>query len=109
VSEVITDASGRKLTIRKLNVLEQVRLLKAVGSDHSQNQPYVQIVMMAASVSDIDGVPVPLPRTDAQIEGLIGRIDDAGFAALQVALDRKVADLYAAAEASQPDPLAPSA
>ena len=107
--EVITDAKGRKITLRKLNVLDQVRLLRAVGADQARNQPYVEIVTMSASVSDIDGVPVLLPVNERQIDAAIGRIG-----ALMVYMQREVAAVQSAAEAAADgevkpaDPLAQS-
>jgi hypothetical protein len=115
VSEVITDAKGRKLTLRKLNVLDQVKLLRAVGAEQARNQPYVEIVTMSASVSDIDGVPQLIPVNERQIDALIGRIGDEGFGALMVYMQREVASVETAAlaaadgEVKPADPLAPSA
>jgi hypothetical protein len=37
---------------------------------------------LAFSVLEIDGVPVPAPTTEAQIEGLIDRLGDEGLAAV---------------------------
>jgi hypothetical protein len=113
--EVVTDAKGRKYRIRKLNVLGQVKLLRAIGAEQARNEPYVQIVMMAAGVADIDGIPCPLITNEYQIDAAIARIDDDGFTALMVDMNRKIAALNAAAEAAAdggapvPDPLALSA
>lgn len=113
--EVLTDARGRKITIRKINVLDQVKLLRAIGPTQSSNQPYVQIVMMVASVADIDGVPLAMPTNETHIDALVRRIGDEGFAVLQVKIERDLAELNAAAEQAleagqaPPDPLAPSA
>lgn len=115
MAETITDAKGRKLTLRKLTVLDQVRLLRAVGGDQARNQPYVEIVTMSASVAEIDGVPVPPPTNERQIDALVSKIGDDGFAALMVYMQREVAAVQAAAEAAADgevkpaDPLAPSA
>jgi hypothetical protein len=119
VSEVATDAKGRKLTLRKLNILDQVRLLRAIGPSQASNQPYYDIVMAAASVSDIDGLPIPMPTNERQIDAAIARIGDEGFAALMVHMQRQIAEVQAAAEAAADeaadgeanpaDPLVPSA
>ncbi len=115
MTDVITDAKGRKLTTRKLNVLDQVKLLRAIGPDQARNQPYVDIVTMSASVADIDGIPLVIPTNERQIDAAIGRIGDEGFAALMVYMKREIAAVEAAAEAvadgeAKPvDPLAPSA
>lgn len=115
MSEVIIDAKGRKLTLRDMNVLDQVRLLRAIGADQSRNQPYVQIVNMAASVSQIDEVPCIMPTNERLIDAAIERIGDEGFAAIMVEMQRRVDALMAAAEAAaggevkKPDPLEKSA
>jgi len=116
IPETITDAKGRKLSLRKLNVLDQVKLLRAIGPDQARNQPYVEIVTMAASVADIDGVPLMLPTNERQIDAAIGRIGDEGVAALMVHIQREFAAVMQAAEAAADDgevkpadPLAPSA
>lgn len=113
--EQVTDAKGRKLTLRKITVLDQVRLLRAIGPAQSSNEPYVNIVTMAASVSDIGGVPLPFPRNEAQIDAAIERIGDEGFVALTVSMKAEIAALEAAAAdaiadaGGKEDPLAPSA
>ena len=96
--DFITDSKGRKITTRKINVMEQVKLLRAIGKDHSQNQPYVELVMMAASVSDIDGVPFVIPTNEKQIDAIIARIDDEGFAALIVNMNSQIQELMDQAE-----------
>lgn len=115
MSDIVTDAKGRKFTTRKMNVLDQVKLLRAIGAEQSGNQPYVQIVMMAASVSEVDGVPQPVPTNERQIDAAISKIGDEGFAALMVDMRRQMEALEKAAEeaadgeVNTPDPLAPSA
>jgi hypothetical protein len=119
MSEVITDAKGRKFTTRKINVLDQVKLLRAIGAEQSSNQPYVEIVMMVASVADIDGTPCPIPTNERQIDAAIARIGDEGFAAFQVYTKKVLAELVKAAEdaanavadgeVKSADPLVPSA
>lgn len=100
MSEIITDARGRKLTLRKINVLDQVKLLRAIGPAQATNRPYVEIVTMSASVSDIDGVPMMIPTNERQIDACIERIGDEGFAILMVQMQREVAVIEAAAEAA---------
>jgi len=111
LSEITTlvDAKGRKLTLRPLNVMAQVRILRAIGPEQSQNAPYVNIVQAAAGVSEIDGVPMPFPSNERMIDAAIERLGDDGLMA--VALHHKAemdATLARAQEAMQgiPDPLA---
>ena len=113
MSETVTDARGRKLTVTRRSVLDHTRLLRAIGPVQSSNEAYVNIVTMAVSVSEIDGVPCPTPTNERMIDAAIDRIGDDGFAALVVDIQAKRAALMAAAEAARPegvaaDPLAKS-
>jgi hypothetical protein len=76
------DAKGRRLTLRRLTALDTLRLFKAAGPVLAQNEPWLSLAGMAYSVLDIDGVPVPSPVTEAQIEGLIDRLGDEGLSAI---------------------------
>ncbi len=80
------DKAGRKLAVRRLNALDKLRLLKAAGPVLSENQAWLGVAMLAASVVEIDGVPVPMPATEQQIEGLVGRLGDPGLDAVASAL-----------------------
>lgn len=82
----VTDALGRRIGLRRPGALEKLRLLKAAGPGLAQNQPWLNIALYAASVTEIDGVPVPAPASEAQIEALVGRLGDEGLAAVAQAL-----------------------
>ena len=86
------DASGRRLTVRPPSVLDQLRLFKAVGPILAQNQPYLGMAMVAYSVTAIDGVPVPAPTTEQQIESLVQRLGEAGLRAASTLLDPPLTD-----------------
>ena len=68
------DATGRKLHVRKPNVIDRLRLFKAVGPDAAQNEPYLGLALTACAVKFIDDVPVPHPNNEQQIENLILRL-----------------------------------
>jgi hypothetical protein len=76
------DAIGRQLTLRCLTALDTLRLFKAAGPVLAQNEPWLSMAGLAVSVLEIDGVPVPPPATEPQIESLIERLGDAGLAAI---------------------------
>ena len=80
------DAAGRALELRRLGALDKLRLFKAVGPVLSQNAPYLGMAMLASSVTAIDGVPVPPPVTELQVEQMVGRLGDGGIAAIAEAL-----------------------
>ncbi len=115
---VLSDAKGRKLAVRDLSALEQLRLLRAIGPDQSMNQPYVMSVQAAASVVSIDGVPCAKPTNERQIDAMIDRLGDDGLAAVQLHQQMAMVRAYRAAqdaieaqaaEAVVADPLAASA
>lgn len=78
----ITDARGRKITLRKPGVLAQYRLIEAVGPDTARNTVYMNMTLPLIYVSDIDGAIVPAPTTKAQVEALITRLDEDGINAV---------------------------
>jgi hypothetical protein len=90
-----TGADGRRYTLRSMNVLDRLRLFKAVGTELANNEAYLGIAYLAFAVSAIDGVPVPMPANEQQLEALVGKLGDAGIAA--------IADAFAAQEAARPD------
>jgi len=96
----ITDASGRRLTLRTLNVVDQVRLLRAIGPAQSGNEPYVNMVQAAASVTAIDDIPLPFPTNEKQIDAAVARIGDAGFAAIMSHIKAEIAKIEADADAA---------
>ncbi len=75
----LTDARGRKITVRRLGVLDQARMLKAIGGEQSGNEAFVRIATAACMVSHVDGVLFPMPRTEAEVEAAIGRMGDEGY------------------------------
>jgi hypothetical protein len=84
---VVTDDIGRQLTIRLLTALDTLRLFKAAGPVLSQNQSWLSVASLAISVTSIDGLPIPAPANEAQIEAIVGRLADVGLAAIAAALD----------------------
>lgn len=82
-----TDEDGRVLTVRPPHALDQLRLFKAVGPLLAQNQPYLGMALVACSVIEIDGVPVPTPVHEQQIESLVMRLGDSGLRAAGAVLE----------------------
>jgi hypothetical protein len=78
----VTDERGRLITVRRLNVLDKLRLFKAAGPVLSQNGPWLGMAVLACSVTAIDDIPVPMPVAEQQIEALVARLGDHGIAAV---------------------------
>jgi hypothetical protein len=81
-SAVVTDAQGRKITIRKLGPIERMRLAKLVGGENSANEVYMGYATLAFTVTDIAGDPVYPPANERELEALVGRLDDHGLEAV---------------------------
>lgn len=100
MTETLVDAKGRKLTTREITVLDQVKLLRAIGPAQSSNTPYVRLVTAAAMVTMIDGTPMPMPVNERQIDAAIERLGDEGFAAIAVHMQAEQERVERAAEAA---------
>lgn len=83
----VVDETGRRLRLRPLTALDTLRLLKAAGPVLAQNQPWLSMAMLAVAVTEIDGVPIPVPTNEAQIEAIVERLGDSGLAAVAAAGD----------------------
>jgi len=86
---VVTDKAGRRLTLRKVGVLETLRLYKALGPELAVNGAYMAAARLAAAVEMIDDVPVPFPASEAAVEALLRKLDEDGVAAVSDATRRK--------------------
>jgi hypothetical protein len=82
----VRDLDGRELVLRRLGPLDRLRLFKTLGSELAQNPPYLGMAMLAASVTAIDGIPVPVPTTEAHVEALVLRLGDTGMTAIAAGL-----------------------
>lgn len=110
----ITDASGRKIKLRTMTVLDQIHVLKAVGAEHSDNQRYVQMVECVWMVDSIDGIPFVLPKNENQIDKAISLLGNDGMSAVMLERVRLIREAQEAFDAANEvkagaGPLAPSA
>lgn len=78
----LTDASGRKLVLREIEILEESRIVRMCGDD-ATNQGYMMgYVMPACMVASIDGDPLPIPANKRELEFAIKRVGRSGMAAV---------------------------
>ncbi len=82
----IKDDRGRVIKIRRLNALDRLRILKAAGPNLSQNDGWLNMAALAASVVEIDGTPRIMPSSERLIEAAVAELDDAGLAKIADAL-----------------------
>lgn len=80
------DAEGRHIILRRLTALDKLRLFEAAGAELSRNDRWLGMAALAASVTEIDAVPYPVPASKQAIEAMIRRLGDGGIAAVAGAL-----------------------
>lgn len=76
------DPAGRRITIKKITLLERSRLLRVVGPELSGNMQWMGLAIVAASVTSIDGDLMAKPGTVREIEALFSLLDDDGLNAV---------------------------
>jgi hypothetical protein len=82
----VTDSLGRTLTLHQLTALDRLKLFKAVPPHLADNRLYLGQACLAFAVTAIDGIPIPQPTNDAQIDGAIDRLGNEGIDAIGAAL-----------------------
>jgi hypothetical protein len=86
-SDQVRDASGRIITLRELDPVQESRLTVAVGPEMAINVMYMNMYAFpAAAVADIDGVEYPLPQNPKQIEGMLAILGKSGLKAVSASL-----------------------
>jgi hypothetical protein len=89
--QTVTDSLGRVLTIRQIGPVQQLDLFEAAG-DQSNNSPWIGMAILAASVSEIDGVPRPFPMRKQDVRAALTVLGSEGVAAVAKALRPEDAD-----------------
>jgi hypothetical protein len=78
---VVTDERGRKLGVKSVkNGLVKLKLARILGAD-ATIPAVISECMIYCSVVSIDGDPVPFPRNEAELYGLVQRLDIDGLSA----------------------------
>lgn len=90
--KTVTDSKGRKLTFRRLGALDRARIFKAAGPVNAQNAPYIGMAMIACSCTDVDGIPIPFPGKESEIDAAIARLDDPGMNAIAEEFAKEMED-----------------
>jgi hypothetical protein len=81
-SNIVVDSKGRRITIREPNLLEESRLIRALG-EHANNTNYVMLYCMpAAMVAKIDDVDMIFPTAQSHVDAAIQAIGREGMAAV---------------------------
>ncbi len=92
-SNQVRDASGRVITLRELDPVQESRLTVAVGPEMAINVMYMNIYAFpAAAVADIDGEEYPLPQNPKQIESMLAILGKSGLKAVNSSLRARSKD-----------------
>ncbi len=83
----ITDATGRTLTIRAPPASIGSACSRRVGRNSGRQPPLSWHGHACVSVHAIDGVPVPQPANETQLEALVQRLGDEGIQAIANSLN----------------------
>lgn len=92
-SDQVQDASGRIITLRELDPVQESRLTVAVGPEMAINVMYMNMYAFpAAAVADIDGEEYPLPQNPKQIESMLAILGKNGLKAVSAFLRARSKD-----------------
>lgn len=81
--ESVVDSLGRTIQLRKLDPLQQARLVMAVGGEASQNAVYMNgFVVPAAMVAHIDDDFYGFPSSIKQVESMLSTLGSEGMEAI---------------------------
>ncbi|KXU99232.1 hypothetical protein AD929_15665 [Gluconobacter potus] len=81
----ITLEDGRKFTLKEVDPGDMLDLIEAAGSAMSGASAgaWLGYAQQIATVSEIDDVPVPFPKTKEEVKALARRLGNSGVVALQ--------------------------
>jgi hypothetical protein len=96
MERIVTDKAGRVISLRRVGVLETLRLYKALGPELSANAAYMGLASIAAAVAVLDGVPMPFPANEAGVENLLERLGEDGANAVSAAIAPMAPDMMVA-------------
>lgn len=92
-SNQVRDGSGRVITLRELDPVQESRLTVAVGPEMAINVMYMNMYAFpAAAVADIDGEEYPLPQNPKQIESMLAILGKSGLKAVSASLRARSKD-----------------
>lgn len=84
----VTTSDGRKLTLKEVGPGDMLDLIEAAGSAMAGDaaSAWLSYAVMVATVSEVDGVPVPFPSTKAEVKALANKLGNTGVVAVQEVL-----------------------
>jgi hypothetical protein len=83
--DVVETQDGRKLSLREIDPADMLDLIEAAGSavNGASASAWLSYAQMICSVTAIDGVPVQMPLTKAEVRDLARRVGNSGVSVLE--------------------------
>lgn len=94
----IKTADGKSVVVRRLSVLDQTRVIRAMGAEHSSNYLYREMVESAFMVEQVDSIYMARPKNEDQIDKLIGKLGDDVMASIMSWRTREILEAMRAAD-----------
>jgi hypothetical protein len=88
----VVDRRGRKLVVRRPELLAEFHFTEAAGKEAAENTTWMGMAMPLIYLETIDGVPKTLLRNKLTIDALIKELDRDGYSALMAAIQEIVKD-----------------
>lgn len=87
--EYVTDARGHRLGVKRVNASLRRKVLKALSAESGEKGQLFVMAATACCCVSIDGVDVPFPATELQIDALIDRLEQEGLEAVATTIALK--------------------
>jgi len=84
-TEVVVDALGRKIRVRKLDGAQRLTVREWTDSNR---EDVILHLILGASVQAIDDIPIPFPKSRDVLNGTLRTLDDEGIMAVADAYQR---------------------
>lgn len=82
VPAMVTDALNRSLKVKKLGMVDHMRIRRVLGAELSKNEAYLAIATLAFCVIEMDGETVIPPANVREVEHFVDKLGEEGAAAI---------------------------
>lgn len=83
----VVDSLGRKLVLRKPDVLDMYDIFSAIGAEDSKNPACMMIATKVLHIATIDGQVCSSPKSQKEFRAALRRIGESGIMAVDKALE----------------------
>jgi|SRR5580658_5878116 hypothetical protein len=83
----VVDSLGRKIVLRKPDILDMWDVFSAIGAEDSKNPACMMLATKVLHIATIDGQVVMCPKSQKEFRAALKRIGESGILAIDSALD----------------------